>query len=349
MRKGSESKEKRRKSYITIGIVILFISLIAFLCVKYDIKHSKVVEKIIASEYYSNLREEDEMQYEYSKINKELDNLRAFAISDGYVVGVKESGDIVKIIQIESNSSYDYIYNAQKLYLLEKETGKVSIIPLKTENGANYEVTEIIELGKVIDEIQVYEKELYYLSNGTIYKYCSNTDDEIIYNDVTNEEFILKLGYLYVIKQNNLVKVNIETNEELLISRNVLNFNYYDFYEKNKIIFETSIDSQNIFKNILNVYSNEINNSVKNNGYFVVYGSNEYIYVNNDKKSLYLIDKNGSSKLLYNAKNVIDKVIFIKEGYVVVYDGDDLVTIDLTTKKADRKFEINIDNIKYIK
>ena len=351
MRKGNIKKKKevkRRKSYITIAIVVLFISLAAIICIRYSIKHSKVVEKIVASEYYSNLREEDGMKYEYAKINDELNNLCAFAISQGYVVGVDESGKLVNIIQINANNTYDYTYYAQKLYLLEKESGIVSIIPLKTESGSNYEISDSINLERRVDYIQIYEKELYYLADGTLYKY-SDGEDEIIFENITGDSFIIKLNYLYALRNDELVKYKLDTKEELVLSKNVLYFNYYDYYEKNKLVFETSLDGQNIFKNILNVYSNEINNSIRNNEYFVVYGADEYIYINNDKTKLYLVDKNGNNKVVYNSKNNIEDVVFIKDGHAIVKAEDEVISLNIHDKNEYEKIDTIIDNIKYIK
>ena len=349
MRKGSVSKKKevkRRKSYITIIIIVLFIALVCLICIKYDLKHSKVVEKVIASEYDSNLREEDDMKYEYSKINSKLKDLRAFAVSEGYIVGVSESGNLTNIIQIDENNTYDYVYYDQNLYLLEKESGKVSIIPLKTDG--EYKVTQTIEFGKKVNQIQVYNKELYYLSNGTLFKHTKN-NEEVVYENISSDLFIIKLDYLYVQRGSELLKIKLDTKEELVISKNVVNFEYYNYFEKNKIVYETSIDGQNYFKNILNVYSNEIINSVKNNGYFVVYGANEYVYISNDKTQVYMIEKNGNNKVIYTSKAEIEDVVFIKEGYLIIKAGDNMVTINLQTKKEKEKFEANLDNIKYIK
>lgn len=340
-------KEKRRKSYITIILVVIFIIILACICIVYDLKHERIVQKVISKDYASIFKEEDEMQYEYDKINSELKNLRAFAISDNFVVGVKDTGITTNIVQIDTNYTYDYVYSDTKLYLLEKETGKISIIPLKTDSGSDYVAEQTIEIGKKVDSIQVYNEQIYYLSEGTLYK--RGEDSNPVFENISSDKFIIKLDYLYIIKDNNLLKVDINTKEEKILANNVIAFDYFNYYEKNKIIFETSIDGQNCFKNILNVYSDEINNSINNNEYFAVYGANEYIYLTNDKKAVYLIEKNGNNKMLYNSNSPINEVIFIKEGFIIVENEDSKVIVNLETKKVDGNFDTNIDNIKYIK
>ncbi len=339
-------KEKRRKSYITIMIVILMIILIATLCINLYKKKEYLSKKVNPTEYYSNLLEEDFMRYEYSKINKELNGLCAFAINNDKLVGVKENGEFIDIYTINSEISYDYVYNAQKLYLLEKESGLINIIPLKTEG--EYIIESKIELGKSIEQIQVYNNDIYYLSDKTLYKYNGESSD-IVFENIENDYFVIKQDYLYIINQGNLLKISMDTKEQIIIASNVTNIEYFNFYERNKLVFEVCEDGENKFKKIYSYYNGEINNSIKNNGYFIPYGSNEYVYINNDKSKLFLIDNNGSSKMLYSSNSEINEAEFIKSKYIMIKDGEENILINLESRKVEENNIENIDNIKYIK
>ena len=66
------------------------------------------------------------------------------------------------------------------------------------------------------------------------------------------------------------------------------------------MIFDVQYDAENIFRNVYNFYTGEIDNSVKNNTYFIPYSASEYIYLTNDRKSIMKINKSGSSKYIYN-------------------------------------------------
>lgn len=340
------SKEKRRKSYITIIIVILIIVIMALVCIKiYNVK-KKSPEKVNPSKFYSNLLEEDFMRSEYSKINKELNGLCAFAINGNNVVGVNEEGETINICTINPESTYDYVYNAQKLYLLEKQTGIISVIPLNNEE--NYEIKSTIELQKTVDMIQIYNNDIYYLSDNVLYKY-NEYESEIVVENIENNYFVIKQDYLYVISGSNLLKISMNTKESEIVASKVTDMTYYNYYERNKLIFETSEDEENSFKKIYNYYNGEINNSIKNNGYFIPYNSNEYVYINNDKNKVFLIDNNGSSKVLYSSDKEITNAIFIKKGFVLVTNEEEEVLININSRKVEENNTEKIDNIKYIK
>ena len=133
---------KKRSSIITIGIVLILIIFMAIIVINILENNKEKLEKD-NKKYVSNLDEEDKMQYEYSKINKKLDGMYAFAILNDYVVGVQGKDKYVNIIQIDENKDYDYLYFKSSLYLLEKEIGIITVVVLN--NIGEIKVTINIE------------------------------------------------------------------------------------------------------------------------------------------------------------------------------------------------------------
>ena len=170
-----------------------------------------------------------------------------------------------------------------------------------------------------------------------------------ILTDVTSDDFVIKNDNIYIVRSNQLLKLDMQENETV-IDDNVLSINYYDYYEKDKLVYTTSSDSENFFKKIYNFYTGEITNSIKNNTYFVPYGANQYIYTNSDNSSILLIKNSDINKYLYKFDEEINNINLFKEGYLVVSTENKNILIDIDTEK-----EINTDNIinlydiKYIK
>ncbi|MBO5476879.1 MAG: hypothetical protein J6A15_03910 [Clostridia bacterium] len=343
MRKGSKGKVKRRKSIITIIIVVLIIAVAAIFTINY--MENRKVEEDEGKQYITHLDEEDMMISEYDKINSELNGIYAFAIVEDKLVAIKNRNNVINIIQIDPQKEYDYLYNDAKLYLLEKESGVVSVIPL---NAGEYTIENSINLNCKVDSFEVYEGEMFFISDAKLLKY-SNGDVEELENDITAKNFVIKNDEIYFVKQGNLLKEDMQ-NTETQIAQNVNEIYYYSYYERNRLIYDVQYDDENIFKNVYNFYTGEIYNSVKNNTYFIPYNSSEYIYLTNDRKSIMQIIKSGSSKYIFNSETEIDDIVFLKEGYLSVDSGEDTTSIKISTKKEELADNIiDFHNIKYLK
>lgn len=334
---------KKRSSIITIIIVILLLGIIAISVISL-LNHISENNEIEEEQYISNLYEEDLMQYEYDKIDDSLDGMYSFAISNNYLVGVISKEKIVNIIPIDPQKQYDYVYNDAKVYLLEKESGIINIIDLK-EIG---KIINTVELNDSIESFNIYDNTIYYIANNKLIKYDNATKEEILDN-ITSKNFVIKNDNIFIVKNNNLIKLDKELNETV-IAENVLEIDYYNYYERDRLVFTTSIDNENIFKNVYNFYTENITQFVKNNTFFVPYSSDKYIYTNSDNTSVILIKNADINKYLSSFDKKIEKINLFKEGYLVIVTEDKITTFDLETEKEVQSDNIiSLDNIKYIK
>lgn len=334
---------KKRSSIITIIIVILLLGIIAISVISL-LNHISKNNEIEEEQYISNLYEEDLMQYEYDKIDDSLDGMYSFAISNNYLVGVISKEKIVNIVPIDPQKQYDYVYNDAKVYLLEKESGIINIIDLK-EIG---KIINTVELNDSIESFNIYDNTIYYIANNKLIKYDNATKEEILDN-ITSKNFVIKNDNIFIVKNNNLIKLDKELNETV-IAENVLEIDYYNYYERDRLVFTTSIDNENIFKNVYNFYTENITQFVKNNTFFVPYSSDKYIYTNFDNTSVILIKNADINKYLSSFDKKIEKINLFKEGYLVIVTEDKITTFDLETEKEVQSDNIiSLDNIKYIK
>ena len=334
---------KKRSSIITIIIVILLLGITAISVISL-LNHISENNEIEEEQYISNLYEEDLMQYEYDKIDDSLDGMYSFAISNNYLVGVISKEKIVNIVPIDPQKQYDYVYNDAKVYLLEKESGIINIIDLK-EIG---KIINTVELNDSIESFNIYDNTIYYIANNKLIKYDNATKEEILDN-ITSKNFVIKNDNIFIVKNNNLIKLDKELNETV-IAENVLEIDYYNYYERDRLVFTTSIHNENIFKNVNNFYTENITQFVKNNTFFVPYSSDKYIYTNFDNTSVILIKNADINKYLSSFDKKIEKINLFKEGYLVIVTEDKITTFDLETEKEVQSDNIiSLDNIKYIK
>lgn len=347
MRKGNRLKTKkikRRKSIITIIITVLII-VIAAICTIYYLEH-RDTGKDENKQYITHVDEEDMMVDEYNKINNELQGIYAFAISGNNLVAIKSRSNVVNIIEIDPQKEYDYLYNNTNLYLLEKETGNISVIPLKTKGG--YEVKSTINLNCRVESFELYKEGIFYISDAKLYKYSNGIAEEWN-SEITAKNFVIKKDEIYLVKNNNLIKQDMNKVETQLAT-DVNEVYYYNYYERNRMIFDVQYDDENVFKNVYNFYTGEIYNSVKNNTYFIPYNASEYIYLTNDRKSIMKINKSGSSKYIFNSENEIEDAMFLKEGYLFIKTEYKDSLIKLQTGKEDISDNIiDFHNVKYLK
>lgn len=339
MRNNSRKGLKRRSSIITIIIVIAIISCSAIGVINF-LENKKEKDEKENKIYVSNLDEEDMMQYEYSKINKDLDGMYALAMVGNNIVGVKSKNEYVNIIQIDSNKEYEYTYYDKSLYLLEKENGIITVVDLNNIG----EIKKTISLEESVKSFEIYNDDIYYISGNKLIRYKNNEKEEIL-TDITSNNFVIKKDYIYIAKSNNLLKIDMDKNETI-IDTDVTELYYYNYYERDRLIYDTCSDSENVFKNIYNYYTGNVVKSIRNNTYFVPYDAAKYIYTTSDKKNVILISDSGTNNYLYKAKNKIENINLFKEGYIVLED----VVIDLDTEKeVESKSISDLHSIKYLK
>lgn len=337
----------RRKSIFSIVILLLLIAILAAFTIKLTEKINKDKNKNDDEDkkYYSNVDEEDFMQYEYKKINDELNGIYAFGQKDGYVVAVKNKDEAVKIMPTEIDNEYDYIYYLTKLYILNKNNGQISVIPLKNEG--QYNVEEIIELNNKVESFEIYEDKIYYISQGKLYLY-DNNESKVLYDNITSNSFVIKNGSAYIVKDKELIRVDISSSNEEKIDSNVNEIYYYNYYERNKLVYDYSTDELNTFKKIYNFYNKEILNSIRNNTTFIPYKASNYVYLTEDKLNLYMIDRNSNSNRIFGNNKEILSITFLKERYIQIVQDDAVFLVDL----EDNNYTQNnsyIENIRYIK
>ena len=117
-------------------------------------------------------------------------------------------------------------------------------------------------------------------------------------------------------------------------------------------MYDTSSDSENIFKNIYNYYNGQSISSIKNNTYFIPYDEFKYIYITNDRKNIVRINDSGSNEYIYKVENdnSIEDILFYKEGYIEFKVGNEILTLELDTKTISVSDNITcLNNIKFIK
>ncbi len=339
-----ERKVKERSSIITIILVIFIFIVLTFLTVKILNFYSNTQKNSDEELYYSHLDEEDKMKEEYEYLNDELNGIYAFGISDSNVVAIKGTDEYINITSIDDSKEYDYLYYNRKLYLLEKDTGTISVIPLDRE----YNIESQINLACIVDSFEVYNEDVYYISNGILFKYTDNNIEEIC-NNVTSKKIIIKNDMIYLSKNNTLVQIDMQKNETN-IQDNVKEIYYYDYYERNKLVYDVQIDDENNFKGVYNFYTKEITNSIKNDVYFIPYNSSNYIYLTNEKDKVMLINKAGSSNILYSSESYIDNISFLKDKYLQINEEDSLKIINIENKEIRSSDNPEmIKNIRYIK
>ena len=140
----------------------------------------------------------------------------------------------------------------------------------------------------------------------------------------------------------------MEKNETLL-DNDATEVYYYNYYERDRLIYDTTQDNENLFKNIYNFYTGDIINSIKNDTYFVPYSASNYIYTTLDNKNVIIIEKSGMNEYLYKSQSEIKSINLYKEGYISIKNDEKETIISLETYK---EIEDNINdlyNIKYLK
>ena len=336
--------KKGRSSIITIIIVLAIIALMAYGVIRYIEKHKKEEEVEGPAYEYTNFQEEDFMQYEYEKIDSSLSGIYALAIENDYIVGVKAYNKTVNIYQINPELNYDYAYSNGLLYIVQIDTGVMTIFNLKTLSIEQDEIA----LKPNIEEIEAENNEVFFISQNEYYKY-DGKDIELIYDNVSSSNFVIKADNTYICLDKVFYKIDKDGNMNK-IDENVENIYYYDYYERDKIVYDKLIDEQATSKNIYNIYNENISNSIRNNTYFVVYGANEYIYTTQDD-DVVLIKENGTNKYLYKSKEEnINNISLFKDGYIIISTTKGETIIDLSSmNKLISDNIINLQKIKYLK
>ena len=338
--------KKGRSSIITIIITLAIIALMAYGVIRYIESHKKEESEEGPAYEYTNFQEEDFMQYEYEKMDSSLDGIYALAIENDYIVGVKAYNNTVNIYQINPELEYEYAYNDGLLYIVQTDTGTMTIYNLKSLSIEQ----EQIDLKPNIEEIKVKDKEVYFIAEDCYYKLNNKGKVELIYDNVSSSSFVIKSDNTYICLDKVFYKIDKDGNMNK-IDENVEDIYYNDYYERDKIIYDKLIDEQATSKYIYNVYNENTTNSIRNNTYFVAYGANEYIYTTQDNDVI-IIKENGNNKYIYKAKNdeIINNVTLFKDGYIIVSTTKGETIIDLSAmNKLISDNIINLQKIKYLK
>ena len=342
---------KRRISIITIILALVIIAVIAVIMINISKKIEKKNDNEKPNYEYTNYIEEDMMPYEYEKMDSSLNGLYALAIQNDYLVGITKYDNFVNIYNIESGNSYSYDYDNGKVYVAENNTGKLTIIDLNTFTKEENE----IDLNSNIEQIEVNDNTIYYLANGKYYEYDGKAS-KLLYDNVTSHEFILKKDYLYLCINNTFYKID-ENGQKSMIDENVKDIHYYDYYERDKIIYDKSMDENNTIKYAYNIFLGSSSSYIKNNIYFIPYEANKYIYITNDRKSAVIINDKNINKYLFNiqdnsdlSKETINNIAFCKDGYLRITTKSKEIVIDLNSENVEESDNImNLQNIKYLK
>lgn len=340
----SRRNKKGRSSIITIFLVLLVIALAAFITIK--VLSKEIEEEDTNKEYISHLDEEDFMIYEYDNIYSSLNGLYAFAIKDDYIVGLCLENNLVDLYKIDAQKEYDYSYFKGNLYLLDKELGQISVISLKDIGN----IVDTISLNERVESFQVVDDGIYYIANN-ILKKIENSNIVELYSNITCNKFVVKNDEIFIVKDKKLL--NIKDKEEKTVAEDVENIEYYSYYERDRLIYDTSNDGENIFKNIYNYYNGQSISSIKNNTYFIPYDEFKYVYVTNDRKNIVRINDSGSNEYIYKVEDedkIIDNIVFYKGGNIEFKVGDKIMTLDLNSKTTSITDNITcLNNIKFIK
>lgn len=340
----SRRNKKGRSSIITIFLVIVLIALAALVTIKILSKEDKKDDE--NKEYISHLDEEDFMIYEYEKIDSSLDGLYAFAIRGDYIVGVCSKNNFVDIYKIDAQREYDYSYFNGNLYLLDKELGEISVISLKDIGNK----IDTINLNERAESFQIVDNNtIYYIANNMLKK-IENSNITELYDNITCDKFVVKNSEVFIVKDKKLLR--IKDKEEVVIANDVENIEYFKYYERDRLLYDTSADGLNVFKNIYNYYNGQSTSSIKNNTYFIPYDEFKYIYITNDRKNIVRINDSGSNEYIYKVEddNLIEDITFYKEGYIEFRVGDEILNLELDTKTISVSDNITcLNNIKFIK
>lgn len=335
-----EFGKKKNTTKIMIILLLLIVIITIALCTYYYITNKKKEEA-------------KKKTIEITSLNEELQDIYGFAISNNYIVALKNNGSMIKIYNLLQgtgnlgNFTY-YTYYNDKLYLLFEDNNLYTIS--LTDGNKVYELTKNLTLenlqcssnniGKTSD-LAFSGKTIYFNTSScgiSRLSYDAKTkkakmDVLKTYNNVgVDFELSPLTKSLYVKADNTISKFdnttgeittianNINTTKPLVLKSNLL------VYNNNKEFYAYNIKTNNLSKIIDNAEE------------LLIY-KNSFIYRSND--TIYLMTPNKTSEIYKVHYNNLTNMQLIGKNTLQIVDTD---TTDETKKRI---INIDLSNKKY--
>lgn len=335
-----EFGKKKNTTKIMIILLLLIVIITIALCTYYYITNKKKEEA-------------KKKTIEITSLNEELQDIYGFAISNNYIVALKNNGSMIKIYNLLQgtgnlgNFTY-YTYYNDKLYLLFEDNNLYTIS--LTDGNKVYELTKNLTLenlqcssnniGKTSD-LAFSGKTIYFNTSScgiSRLSYDAKTkkakmDVLKTYNNVgVDFELSPLTKSLYVKADNTISKFdnttgeittianNINTTKPLVLKSNLL------VYNNNKEFYAYNIKTNNLSKIIDNAEE------------LLIY-KNSFIYRSND--TIYLMAPNKTSEIYKVHYNNLTNMQLIGKNTLQIVDTD---TTDETKKRI---INIDLSNKKY--
>lgn len=284
-----EKKRDNKKIIIIIAVVIVLFLIVAFIIFNMQKNDNNIVSSIFAGG-------QDELM---SKTDHTYGNSQTNITNEGLIAGDNE-----------------YIYYAG-------QTGLKYAI--KKQNIQTGEVTDLITSNDSINYINIYNDDVYYLTDYSIYKISKNSEDrQTAIEDV--DSFTIVDDYIFYVKKNgsyngNLCRLKIgETKSKEIYSSKVKEFSIYGnsiaFVEgNNNKLYTVDLDG----KNKKQICDDKVENITK-------YG--EYVFFNSSTTGTFCrikVDGTGLKDVMNDSQDkylIQDNQIIIPNYSFVFYDLD---------------------------
>lgn len=335
-----EFGKKKNTTKIMIILLLLIVIITIALCTYYYITNKKKEEA-------------KKKTIEITSLNEELQDIYGFAISNNYIVALKNNGSMIKIYNLLQgtgnlgNFTY-YTYYNDKLYLLFEDNNLYTIS--LTDGNKVYELTKNLTLENLqcssnnigqTSDLAFSGKTIYFNTSScgiSRLSYDAKTkkakmDVLKTYNNVgVDFELSPLTKSLYVKADNTISKFdnttgeittianNINTTKPLVLKSNLL------VYNNNKEFYAYNIKTNNLSKIIDNAEE------------LLIY-KNSFIYRSND--TIYLMTPNKTSEIYKVHYNNLTNMQLIGKNTLQIVDTD---TTDETKKRI---INIDLSNKKY--
>ena len=284
-----EKKSNKKKIFIIIAVVVVLALIVAFVILNIQNNNDTTGSLIFGGN-------QDELM---SKTEHIYGNSQTNITNEGLIAGDNE-----------------YIYYAG-------QTGLKYAI--KKRNLQTGKVTDLITSNSSINYINLYNNEVYYLTDYSIYKISKNSEDrQVVIEDVNS--FTIVDDYIFYVKKNgsyngNLCRLKIgETKSKEIYSSKVKEFSIYGnsiaFVEgNNNKLYTVDLDG----KNKKQICDDKVENITK-------YG--EYVFFNSSTTGTFCrikVDGTGLKDIMNDSQDkylIQDKQIIIPNYSFVFYDFD---------------------------
>lgn len=345
MNEGLRTEEfEKKKSYKGLVIVILCVIIIGAISfgIYYMMMHKS---------------EKPKKKVEESTLNKELQDIYGFAISDNYIVALKKNGSLVKIYNLLQGTgnlgdfTY-YTYYRDKLYLLFSDDNLYTIS--LTAGDRVYELTKNMTLerinclsnqvGKTSDI--AFNGSIMYFNNSScgVSRLVYDTKNKRMQKDVLKTfqnvgvdfEFSNSDKSLYVKADNFIYQFDNNTGE--------VNTVVQDIHSSEPIILKgTSLVYQNVIDGSKNYYLYNIKNkqvsSIVEGVEDLILYKNSFVYRTND--AIYLLDSKEKKEIYHVHYNQLSDMELVGSNILQIVDQD------TTDESKKRIIHINLASNKF--